>query len=81
MKILESTTIAVILVGLIFSSSAKADILYLYSFESEALEDASGNNNVAEIRGDAERVIGKIGMGLRLDGVDDLIFAADEGVL
>ena len=69
----------IMLSGFAFNSSLDAELLLHYNFESKDLEDATGNKNLGEVRGDPERVKGIAGMGLKFDGVDDYIFAADEG--
>ena len=70
---------AIVLVGISVSQSAKAGLLFHYDFEGKELEDASGNKNLGEVRGDPEQVIGPVGMALKFDGADDYIFTAGEG--
>ena len=79
MKISISLAVVVILIGFIVNRPVGADLLIHYDFESEDLEDVSGNDNVGEIREDPEHVGGQVGMALKFDGVDDYIFMSGEG--
>ena len=79
MKILILLSVVSILISLSIGTLAKAEILFHYSFETRDLEDVSGKGNVAEIRGDAKQVGGRIGKALEFDGKDDYIFTAGEG--
>lgn len=79
MKVFISLAIVAILIGFIVNRPADAGLLFHYDFESEDLEDISGNKNVGTVTGDPERVKGAVGMALKFDGVDDYIFMAGEG--
>lgn len=79
MKILILVSVASILISLNIGTLAKAELLFHYSFETGELEDVSGKGNVAEIRGEAKQVGGRVGKALEFDGKDDYIFTAGEG--
>ena len=79
MRVIISLAIGVILVGFSANIPVAAELLFHYDFESEDLEDASGNQNIGEIRGDAEQAKGPVGMALKFDGEDDHIFLSGEG--
>ena len=64
----------------IVSQPVGADLLFHYDFEKGELEDASGKNNLGEVRGEPEQVNGRVGMALKFDGVDDYIFLCDQNV-
>jgi hypothetical protein len=69
--------VAIFLVSI--SVKVDAELLFHYDFESKDLKDASGNKNIGEVRGEPQRVNGKVRMGLQFDGVDDYIFTSGEG--
>lgn len=78
---MKVATFMLVVAALICTSVTRpvgAELLFHYNFEGEVLEDASGNQNLGEIRGDARRVNSRTGMGLKFDGEDDYIFTAGE---
>lgn len=79
MRSIIFAVVTIVLASFMVVKPAGAELLFHYNFESENLDDTSGNNNLGEIRGDAERIESVIGMGLKLDGVDDYLFTAGEG--
>ena len=72
-----------VIIAIIFtiaSQQVEAGLLFHYDFEKEELEDASGNNNLGEVKGEPEQVNGKIGMALKFDGVDDYILLCEQKI-
>lgn len=65
-----------IIIVLTIANFSNAEMVGAWTFEGdseEIVEDISGHGNDGEIFGEAERVEGKYGQGLRFDGVDDYV--------
>ena len=77
MRIFTFATVLILLFSFSISNPISAELVFRYDFESEQLEDVSGNNNLGELRGAPERVNGIMGMALKLDGAADQIFTAE----